>query len=538
MLDILLIQPPIRDFYLTAKRTIPHGLGLIAKACEKKGYTVAVLDGLSSAKSRLLETPKEMAYLEKFYGKPDISPFNLFHGFRHFGYSFEHLQEIIRQSKAFIIGISSLFTPYEKEALRVAKIAKSVSPRSYVVLGGHHPTALPRQVMACDAVDFVLRGEGENSLPELVRVLKQGESPRHVPGIVFRQQNSLYVTPPAIAADLDTLPAFHLIHQKFYRRNKKGAAVVVTSRGCPMSCSYCSLGKHAPLPYRRRSVDSVVKEIKTLVFQHDTGFIDFEDENLALNKEWILDLLHHITHELGPGAIELRAMNGLFPPSLSDETVAAMKAAGFKTLNLSLGSCCPNQLERWQRPNVLEGFERALEYAQKYNLACVTYLIAGAPFQLPEQTLSDLFFLAQRPTLVGLSVFYPAPGSRDYQMLNMHNMLPSPCSLFRSSALPLSHTTTRLASVTLLRLTRIINFLKTMIDKGMPLPSPSAFDKSAFHPHEDRFSLGLKILSGFLEDGHIRGITPDGKVYSHHIDRDIAHAFIEKYPLLKWRGTR
>jgi anaerobic magnesium-protoporphyrin IX monomethyl ester cyclase len=540
MLDVLLIQPPIRDFYLTAKRTIPYGLSLIAAACEEKGYSVSILDGLSSAKSREVPLPKEMTYLEEFYGKPDVSPFKLFHKFHHFGYSYEHIERMIKQSDAFIIGISSLFTPYETEALKVVEIAKSVSPKSFIVLGGHHPTALPRQVMVCDAVDFVLRGEGEVSLPELVRVLKHGESPIHVPGIVFRQKEALHIGSPSVIGDLDKMPrpALHHVNHKFYRRNKQGATVVVTSRGCPMSCSYCSLGKDSLFPYRRRSVDSVIQEIESAVSQFDIRFIDFEDENLALNKKWVLELLHRIETQYNSQTFELRAMNGLFPPSLDDEIVSAMKAAGFRTLNLSLGATCPEQLERWKRPNVLTAFEDALGYAEKYGLECVAYIIAGAPHQLPDQTLSDLYFLASRRTLVGLSVFYPAPGSKDYGMLQGLNMLPTPCSLFRSSALPLSHTTSRLESITFLRLSRIINFIKLLLDNGMALPTPEPFRESEIKIEEDQFSLGKIIVSGFLNDGKIRGTTPSGEVYSHVIDMDITRTFIEKYPTLAWQGTR
>ncbi len=191
MPDVLLIQPPIRDFYLTAKRTIPYGLGLIASACIQKGYSVSIFDGLATSKSRQCPMPEEMAYLTDYYGAPDISPFRLFHNFYHFGYSYEHITRVIREADAFLIGISSLFTPYEKEALKIARLAKSVSPGSTVVLGGHHPTALPHQVMAHPAIDFVIRGDGEVAVPELVNVLKKSGDIQQVPGIVFRKKRQL-----------------------------------------------------------------------------------------------------------------------------------------------------------------------------------------------------------------------------------------------------------------------------------------------------------------------------------------------------------
>ena len=169
MPDILLIQPPIRDFYLTAKRTIPYGLACIAGALLAKGYTVAIFDALATQKSKMLDWPSEMVYLEKYYGHADVSPFALFHRYRHFGYSFEHIGKIARESEAFLVGISSLFTAYQNEALKTAEIVKKWHPNTQVVLGGHHPTSFTKIVMASKAVEYILRGEGLDSLPLLAK---------------------------------------------------------------------------------------------------------------------------------------------------------------------------------------------------------------------------------------------------------------------------------------------------------------------------------------------------------------------------------
>ena len=84
MPDILLIQPPISDFYLTAKRTIPYGLSSIAAALIAKGYTVDIFDALATSKARVRQLPAEMSYLQPYYARPDCSAFALFHEFRHF----------------------------------------------------------------------------------------------------------------------------------------------------------------------------------------------------------------------------------------------------------------------------------------------------------------------------------------------------------------------------------------------------------------------------------------------------------------------
>jgi len=191
MSDIALLQPPIEDFYLTAKRTIPYGLACIAASLEKDGFSVEIIDGLATNKSRILPWPEEMAYLKPHYGRPDISPFALFHKYRHFGYSFDHLGKLAKQSGAFLIGISALFTPYHESVLKVAAAIKKQHPDCCIVVGGHHATALPEAVMNCAAVDYLIRGEGEIALPQLAAAIKNGHAQNIdqlslIPGLVLR----------------------------------------------------------------------------------------------------------------------------------------------------------------------------------------------------------------------------------------------------------------------------------------------------------------------------------------------------------------
>jgi anaerobic magnesium-protoporphyrin IX monomethyl ester cyclase len=165
MPDILLIQPPIEDFYLTAKRTQPYGLAVIAASLRRCGFSVEIVDALATAKSRCIPWPEEMAYLAPYYGRSDRSPFGLFHHFRRYGYSLEHIVRRAASSGAFLIGISSLFSAYSDTAMETAAAIGNACPDAWLVLGGHHPTALPEAVMMHPAVDFVIRGDGEVGLP-------------------------------------------------------------------------------------------------------------------------------------------------------------------------------------------------------------------------------------------------------------------------------------------------------------------------------------------------------------------------------------
>jgi radical SAM superfamily enzyme YgiQ (UPF0313 family) len=273
------------------------------------------------------------------------------------------------------------------------------------------------------------------------------------------------------------------------------------------------------------------------VNQNHAGFIDFEDENLSLDRDWFLGLLNEIAQRYAGKLPELRAMNGLLPSSLDEQVIAAMQAAGFRTLNLSLGTTSKAQQKRFQRPDVRRSFERALDLAPAYDLDAVGYIIVGAPFQKADDSLKDLLYLSGRRVLVGTSVFYPSPGSRDYTLCASLGLLPPNFAVMRSSALPLSHSTTRKETVTLLRLGRIINFMKSLVDSGLPLPRPAQAG-SFIPPSMDRREAGRQLLRFFLYDGIIRGLSPDGEVFEHEIDLKLCKKFLAGIQSIRIRGYK
>ena len=236
--------------------------------------------------------------------------------------------------------------------------------------------------------------------------------------------------------------------------------------------------------------------------------------------------------------VELRAMNGLYPPAIDEEIVSLMKASGFGTLNLSLGSTSKDQLKKFKRSDVRASFENALFLAKKYDLECVSYIIAAAPGQTAQSSLEDLLYLAQQRTLAGLSIYYPAPGSLDYQFCEANHMLPASFSLMRSTALPLNDTTSRIQAVTLLRLSRILNFMKHLIDTKGSIPAPKPFSGSIINQPSDRQTLSQELVQGFLHDGKIRGAHPDGGIYTHIADIGLTQQFIKRINAIPIAGIK
>lgn len=537
MSDILLIQPPIQDFYFTKKRSIPYGLACLSSHLNNAGFTVQILDALATNKSRIIPWPKEFQYLQEYYGQHDTTPYALFHNYREYGLNQNQIRLSIKESNAKLVGITSLFTPYCQQAYDIAKIVREELPNATIVLGGHHATALPEHVLQNCCADYCIRGEGEEAITLLAKKILTIphekttlpiEEIKNIPGLSYHNENNtVMIADIAILSNYDNppLPDLSLIDHKFYSRKNGSSAVIVAGRGCPMQCSYCCVSKYTKIPFRQRTIDSILQEIDYSVTNYNARFIDFEDENISFHKSWFHELLHRIIEKYG-NMLELRAMNGLYPPSLDNETIKLMAQAGFRELNLALATISPEQLKRFQRPDVHIAFENAVNYANSIGLTTVGYIIVGAPNQNAYESLKDLLYLAHLPVLSGVSVYYPSPNSKDYITCKNLGLLPEHLSLLRSTALPLSHTTTRLQSITLLRLSRIVDFLKSFnenyiahaITTEYPVPCNT----------DDSIAWGKYLLYRYFKDNILYGKTPLGELYEHKIDKSLSQQFIEQ----------
>jgi hypothetical protein len=514
-------------------------LASIAGVLRKAGFSVEICDGLASTKSRIIPWPEQMDYLMPYYGRPDRSPFGLFHHFRHFGYSMQHLAKLAKDSGAWLIGISSLFSAYADTALEMAADIKKACPQVPIVLGGHHPSTLPEAVIDHPAVDFILRGEGEVGFPVLARALRDHEPLDQVPGLVYRSTDGmLCMARPVVVDDLSALPipAFDLIAWRYYQRSGGASLSLSATRGCPMRCTYCAVNASSYHGFRQRSIDALAAEVESAISIRPMKFINFEDEHLCADKSWALSLMALLRSKFGPRCAEIRAMNGLYAPSLDEKLLEQMRAVGFKTLNLALISTVAAQLKRFARPDTAHAFNDVLHSSRRLGLNCVAYIIVAGPDQDPGLSVDDLLFLARRRVLAGVSVFYPAPGSADYDWCRRAGLLPSDLSLMRATALPLDQATGRTQAVTLLRLGRILNFMKQMADMGeaMPLPvsPPRKIDAGM-----DRLSVGKLLLAAFQQDGVIRGVDDRGGIYPHTVDLRLTRRFISECKKMTIRGA-
>ena len=186
-MKVVLIQPPIQDFYDTDVRLQPIGLCYLKAAMQAHLADVQVIikDYHQGYGRKTVALPKELADLAAYYPVADKSPFSTFHQYYHFGQSFAAIAADVAALQPDVVGISALFTPYYREALEVAvHIKKRLSVP--IVMGGSHVSAVPESVLAHPCVDYVIRGEGERPLVEFLRYLRGEQRLQDVPNLGYK----------------------------------------------------------------------------------------------------------------------------------------------------------------------------------------------------------------------------------------------------------------------------------------------------------------------------------------------------------------
>jgi tRNA A37 methylthiotransferase MiaB len=470
-MKILLIQPPIRDFYRTSIRTQPIGLAYLASSLQAHGHVVEILD-CQTEKKRSIPLPPELSYLKEYYPFDDCSPFKLYSGYYHFGMGREEIGRRIEDAQAAVFGISASFTPYHGEALEIARIIKHGDSKRIVVMGGAHVSGDPHGVLATPHVDYCVLGEGEQRFPLLLEQLEKGSinGIKEVDGIGYRVDGTVRINPlTTFVHDLDNLPhpARGLLDLDRYCIKKQRATMLITSRGCPHGCAYCSAHLVMGTSFRARSPEGIIHEMHECRQRYGITAFDIEDDNFTFDRARAKKLLSLIIDSFGTEGLQLTAMNGVSFASLDGELLHLMQRAGFQEVNLSLVSIDPAIKEEMQRPGGMAGFDEIVAEATGVNLNVIAYAILGMPNQTVAEMVDTLIYLMGRRVLIGPSVYYPTPGTSLFQRCQQGDILPPHISQWRSSALPIETTAfNRLDIATLLRLTRVINFLKGRMDKG------------------------------------------------------------------------
>ena len=535
-MKLVLIQPPIQDFYDTKVRLQPLGLAYLKAAVKKHLPEVEVIikDFHHGRGRRTVIVPGELTYLKDYYPFPDQSPFSLFHHYYHFGASFETLARETALENPDLVGISSLFSPYYREVLQSAEAIKGKT-RCPIVLGGSHVSAVPELMLENPAVDWVIRGEGERPLVELIRAWQGGMGLEQVPGLGYKQEGRLVFNPPGDPFPIEelSLPDFSDLDRETYRYEKRPLCFVIASRGCPHRCSFCSV--HSTFPdYQRRSAQAVFEEMEGR-YQEGYRVFDFEDDNLTYDQEEMKILCRKIRQGFPTGEIELLAMNGISYQSLDQELLRLMRDAGFTHLNLSLVTSNPAVRRETLRSQRMEKYLRVVAEAAPLGFKIVSYQILGLPGESLESMIRTLRLNCRLPVLLGASPFYLTPNSPIAKRFPK----PSEEDIFKSRLTALGRETNQLKReevYTLLVATRIINYFK-----GISFEEDSVSLKEALRiarRQGKRSATGAELFERLLSEGRLYAATREGDKPLPKFNAGLFFKFLSRLDFIKTQGGK
>ncbi len=403
------INPPIEDFYSTSIRRQPQGLLYIMAAVRAAGHEAALINGHSPKKS-VLPLPKEFSYLRRYIDHGDPRYRFPFRHYAHYGLSFQEIQQRIRAVKADIYFIPSLFTPYHRETERIIAMAREESPGAPVVTGGYHAALHPEHHLREGNAAYVIPGEGAGASVALLACLQSDGDPSQVPGIIYLDNDKIVRTGKAAAADIDALPfpAREALKERDFRVYRRRAAALITSRGCPNRCGFCTVHAVWGGSFRERSVESVMAEVRHCVERFGADMINFEDDNLFASPERATILLQELIafQESSGKRLDCAAMNGVSLEHLDEDLLRDMVRAGFRELNISLMSRSAELQKKQRRPFDSKRFGGIARAARKLSMNVRAYFILGLPGQTGDEVRDTIAFLRDLDVKVFPSVYY------------------------------------------------------------------------------------------------------------------------------------
>jgi len=370
----LVNPPPLKGVY-RHQLYLSTGLAYLAAVLEEKGHEVTVID-CPALEMNQEELKAKLASIE-----PNL------------------------------IGITSM-TPTIQSALLSAHFAKEACPEAMVVLGGAHATFMDEQVLnEAKAVDIVVRGEGEQTLLELAQNVSNSHGLNRIEGITFRNNGQTVRTPnrPFIQK-LDELPrpAYKYFPLEKYRLFGRRMLPIITSRGCPSQCSFCTTSRIFGKGFRARSPKNVVDELEWLRDVHGADAFSFYDDTFTLDKKRALKICEEIKNrEIGiPWDCQTRVS------TVSKEMLAKMREANCQQVFFGVESGCQKILDAVNKGTTVEQNTAAIKLAKKAGLFVAVSVMVGYPGEtrdMLEQTI-DLLRKAE-PDDAYICVATPYPGT-------------------------------------------------------------------------------------------------------------------------------
>jgi len=331
------------------------------------------------------------------------------------------IEQIVNQTKDFspdLIGITGT-TPFYHICVNLAKELKKQLHEVPVAIGGPHVTVLKEDVFE-NCFDYAFIGEAEKSWEAFLDIYEKGQDISQVGGILYRVKKEVRFTGAAEPiGDIDDLPipSRHLLKSENYNlgtlQGTKRFTSIMTMRGCPFKCIFCST-KVFGNDTRRRSPEKVIQEIKEFREKYRIEHFMFLDDTLTLNRQHALDICDLLIKEKLGITWEGSTRANL----VDDELIKNMVKSGLVRLSFGLESVDENIRKIMKKKVQLESYIEANRLTNKYGIETLNSCMIGLPGETEETIRKTLRFLRESKEIkqANISIAVPYPGTELYEM--------------------------------------------------------------------------------------------------------------------------
>ncbi|MGP8080741.1 MAG: B12-binding domain-containing radical SAM protein [Dehalococcoidales bacterium] len=412
-MDILIIDPP----QVVLKGLVPdrgYNVGPVSLAAylRKEGIESAVLTGDLLVDYRitnpLVNLIHEWRISVKSLANGQLAIENAVNDRNHIVW--QKLIEVVCQTNPKVVGIP-YFTPLKYLVDRVASLVKEVNPDIKVVVGAFHPTFCPEDAMRNPNFDFVIRGEGEIALTNLMKELKK-DNPKWetVPGICYRDKDGKMKStiPVNLIADLDELPYLgrDLVLNCDYDVYRVHS--MSTTRGCPYTCSFCADRRFWNGKVRRRSVVNVIKEMKFLKEKFKPASVDFVDGTFTYDRKYVQAFCQSLINE----RLDINWWCTARFDTLDKDLLKLMKRANCSGLYFGLESGSNRVLQSIDKKMTVENMVEVSKMVHDAGIMSISSLVLGLPDETKEDIEKTLKLMKTFKTdFFDVNIYTPLPGS-------------------------------------------------------------------------------------------------------------------------------
>jgi radical SAM superfamily enzyme YgiQ (UPF0313 family) len=340
--------------------------------------------------------------------------------------TYDNLGKIIEIEKPELVGITAT-TPVFYSALKMAEIVRKNSS-AYTVIGGIHATLMPVECAESSFIDFVVVGEGEKTIIELVNSILNKSDFANIKGLTYKKGKEIIqneAREPIQDLDAIPFPARHLFKNQKYTYPdalRYPASPIITSRGCPGNCTFCTAKFLHGKRFRCRSAENVLDEIELLIKDYGVREIHIWDDNFITNRNRVFAFRDGIIKR--NIKVLFSFPNGIRADFINRDILKALKDFGTYSVAIGVESGNQNILDMIQKGIKLEQIENAFELAKEMKLETWGFFLLGLPGE-DKNTMKDTidFAIKLDPDIAKFHVLKPFPKSVVYDQLKAQGLI-------------------------------------------------------------------------------------------------------------------